>query len=124
MIEFRQKVFSKFRQKEVKSWIVKKVKETNPVTAGLGVAGTGLGAANFAVNKKRKDADIELREEQIKVINDLSKALDKIEGVDSKKHSVKLKKAYKRQIPEIEHPCVLQKTADALSKKMRRKKND
>lgn len=111
MIEFRQKVFAKpeFKAKGLKEWAVGQIKtNTNPLMLGISTAGTGLGVANVVINKQRRDADIKLREDQIKATNELTDALRKIEGLDqkeAKKHSRNLKKAFKKDIPEIEHPC-------------------
>ena len=122
MIEFRQKIFGKFR-----AWAKKGMENTNPVMLGLSTAGTGLGVANVVINKQRRDADIKLREDQIKATNELTTVLHKIEGLDkkeAKKHSNKLKKAFQRDIPEIEHPAIGQKQADAVMKKFRKKRDD
>lgn len=111
MTEFRQKIFAKpkFKAKELQGWVGNQLKtNTNPLMLGVSTAGTGLGVANVVINKQRRDADIKLREDQIKATNELTEALHKIEGLDEKearKHSKNLKKAFKKDIPEIEHPC-------------------
>lgn len=112
MIEFRQKVFTKrlpkFKPKEVKNWAVHQIKEnTNPLMLGVSAAGAGLGVANVKINKQRRDADIKLREDQIKATNELTEVLHKIEGLDKKearKQSKKIKAAFRKQVPEVEHP--------------------
>jgi hypothetical protein len=127
MIEFRQKVFAKpkFNAKELKAWIGNQIKtNTNPLMLSVSTAGTGLGVANVVINKQRRDADIKLREEQIKATNELTDVLHKIQGLDTKeakKHSKKLKAAFKKDIPEIEHPSVGMQVAN---KTIFRKKNE
>lgn len=130
MIEFRQKIFAKprlprFNKKEIQDWTVEKIKDTNPITTGVAAVGAGLGVANYRVNKQRRDADIELREDQIKATNELTDVLHRIEGLDekeAKKHSRKLKKAFKKDIPEIEHPSAQEQIAKKTI--FREKKND
>lgn len=121
MIEFRQKIFRKqFNKKEFNSWVKKQMEGTNPLTLGLSTAATGLGVANYSVNKKRKEADVVLREEQIKATKDLEKALKKVKGVserDAKTLSQNMKKSYTRRDPDDEHPYVTQAAIDKIIKK-------
>ena len=105
MIEFRQKDFSK----KLVEWGKEQIKKTNPITAALSVAGTGLGIANLHVNKQRKDADKKLREEQIKTMDRLTETLEKINEEKLTKNSKKVKRAFRRKLPEDQYPTVMQK---------------
>ena len=127
MIEFRQKIFAKTpKLKKFREWTKEKL-DSPIIPLGLSTAGTGLGVANVVINKQRRDADIRLREDQIKATNELTEVLHKIEGLDkkeAKKQSKKLKKAFQRDIPEIEYPAAGQKQAEAVINKFRKKGND
>ncbi len=122
MAEFRQKIFSRFR---LKKEIVEPAKDFWTVAAvPVGITGTVLSGANLYVNKKRKDADIELREDQIKSMNELTEALKRIEGLEekeTKRHSKNIKKAFKKKLPEDEYPAIGQKQAQAVMKKFKKK---
>ena len=128
MIKFRQKIFANpSKWKKFRKWAEEKIKDTNPLMLGVSTAGAGLGVANVVINKQRRDADIKLREDQIKATNELTEVLHKIEALEkkeAKKHSRKLKKAFQRDIPEIEYPAIGQKQAEAVIKKFRKKGDD
>jgi hypothetical protein len=121
MIEFRQKSFSgKFRLKNIGDWAVKQVKTTNPAMLTVSGVGAGYGIANYNVNKKRKEADKELREDQIRATNELTEALKKIDGLskqDVNKHTKNIKRAYKRADPDDEHPYITEKARRAILRK-------
>lgn len=121
MIEFRQKNFSgKFRLKGAAEWIKKKAEDLNPAMLAISSVGTGYGIANYNVNKKRKEADEELRKEQIEATKDLTKALERVEGLEKReaqRHSRNIKKAYKRLDPDDEHPYVAERAKKALFRK-------
>lgn len=121
MIEFRQKIFSKkFRLKGATEWIKKKAEDLNPAMLAISSVGTGYGIANYNVNRKRKEADEELRKEQIKATKDLAKALERVEGLEKReaqRHSMNIKKAYKRLDPDDEHPYVAERARALFRKK-------
>lgn len=121
MIEFRQKSFAKkFRLKNIGTWALKQAKNTNPGMLAVSGVGAGYGIANYNVNKKRKEADEELRAEQIKATQELTDALKKIEGLDkndAKKHTKRIKKAYKRADPDDEHPYIAEKAKKVIFNK-------
>lgn len=121
MIEFRQKSFAKkFRLKDIGDWALKQAKNTNPGMLAVSGVGAGYGIANYNVNKKRKEADKELREEQIKATLELTDALKKIEGLsknDVNKHTKRMRKAYKRVDPDDEHPYITEKAKKVIFNK-------
>jgi len=126
MIQFRQKTYAKkFRLKETRDWAIKQIKATNPAMLTVSGVGAGYGIANYNVNRKRKEADEELREEQIKATNELAEALKKIDGLsekEKKKHSNNMKKAYRRIDPDDEHPYIAEKAKKAVFRRKVEKK--
>ena len=107
MIEFRQKTFGK--TKKLVEWGKEQIKKTNPLTAALTITSTGLGVANLHVNKQRKNADKKLREEQIKTMEKLTETLEKLDEEKLTKNSKKVKRAFRRKLPEDQYPTVIQK---------------
>ena len=118
MIKFRQKSFDKkFRLRKVGKWAVEQAKTTNPAMLAISGTGAGYGIANYSVNKKRKEADQELREEQIKATKELAEALKKIEGLETreaKKHARNIRRAYKKADPDDQHPYITEKAKQAI----------
>ncbi len=118
MIEFRQKSFDKkFRLRNIGEWALKQAKTTNPAMLTISGVGAGYGIANYNVNKKRKEADRELREEQIKATQELTDALKKIEGLEAreaKRHVRNIKRAYKKDDPDDQHPYITEKAKRAI----------
>mgnify|MGYP007133746945 CR=1 FL=1 len=69
MIQFKQKDFSKAKE------ALKKAKDSPVTKTALAAVPTVLGVANLSLNLSRKKKDTELRKEQIRSMDDLSKAL-------------------------------------------------
>jgi len=93
MIEFRQKDFGKVRD------AFKKAGE-DPIKTALGATGTVLGVANLSLNLSRRKKDTELRQEQIKAIDNLTKALEETKSSEVKKSSKKLRTSFRKKHPE------------------------
>jgi len=94
MIEFRQKDFNKLGD------AAKKVAES-PITRGAVVAsGPILGVANLSLNMSRKKKDTELRKDQLKAMEDLTKALKESNDLEIREAAKHAKTSFRRKHPE------------------------
>ena len=93
MIKFRQKEFNRTAKK------IKKAAE-NPVKSVLLVSSPVFGAANLSLNVSKKKKDTELREEQLRAMEDLTKALKESNDLEIREAARHAKTSFRRKHPE------------------------
>ena len=119
MIKFRQKEFNRV------SDAAKKVAES-PITRGAVVAsGPILGVANLSLNVSRKKKDTELREDQLRAMEELRKALKESNDLEIREAARHAKTSFRRKHPEDikdDDVIIIPNPVSSIKKKFR--KND
>lgn len=128
MIEFRQKDFGKLGRFTKKVWTdskekVNKVMESSGVKTGLAASGTVLGVANLSLNLSRKKEDTRLREEQLKAMEDLTKALKEAKDENVRQAAERMRPKFRVKHPEDIHDedvIVLPNPVSSIKKTIKR----
>lgn len=128
MIEFRQKDFGKLGRFTKKVWTdskekVNKVMESPGVKTGLAASGTVLGVANLSLNLSRKKEDTRLREEQLKAMEDLTKALKEAKDENVRQAAERMRPKFRVKHPEDIHDedvIVLPNPVSSIKKTIKR----
>ena len=130
MIEFRQKDFGKLGKFTKKVWTdskekANKVLENPRVKTGLTASGTVLGVANLSLNLSRKKEDTRLREEQLKAMEDLTKALKEAKDENVRQAAERMRPKFRVKHPEDIHDedvIVLPNPVSSIKKTIKKKK--
>ena len=94
MIEFRRKDFSKVGK------TARKIADS-PITKGAIVAsGPILGVANLSLNISRKKKDTELRRDQLRAMEELTRALKESNDLEIREAAKRTKKSFRKKHPE------------------------
>ncbi len=129
MIEFRQKDFGKLGEFAKRIWTsgkekVDKVVESPGVKTGLAASGTVLGVANLSLNLSRKKEDTRLREEQLKAMEDLTKALKEAKDENVRQAAERMRPKFRVKHPEDIHDedvIVLPNPVSSIKKTIKKK---
>jgi len=129
MIEFRQKDFGKLGEFAKRVWAdgkkkVDKVVESPGVKTGLAASGTVLGVTNLSLNLSRKKEDTRLREEQLKAMEDLTKALKEAKDENVRQAAERMRPKFRVKHPEDIHDedvIVLPNPVSSIKKTIKKK---
>lgn len=129
MIEFRQKDFGKLGEFAKRLWTsgkekVDKVMENPGVKTGLTASGTVLGVANLNLNLSRKKEDTRLREEQLKAMEDLTRALKEAKDENVRQAAERMRPKFRVKHPEDIHDedvIVLPNPVSSIKKTIKKK---
>jgi hypothetical protein len=129
MIEFRQKDFGKLGDLAKRLWAdgkekVDKVMKSPEVKTGLTASGTVLGVANLNLNLSRKKEDTRLREEQLKAMEDLTRALKEAKDENVRQAAERMRPKFRVKHPEDIHDedvIVLPNPVSSIKKTIKKK---